>query len=140
MNKVFHEKITLGKFCFLLSEIAILSFFAWNKMAWPSLIFLIMVVYTLEMLFHSTYTVTSDGQLVIYKGRFAKKQFLRLSEINRVESGHYTFNFGRHWGSYVLVVLKNGKEIGIRPEREEEFITYIEDKQTQLAQRKHEKN
>lgn len=115
-------------------EMAIFAFFAWCKNGLLALFFLIVVVYTLEMLLHSTYTVTSDGKLVIYKGRFIKSVVLSLTEIDHVENNHYSFNFGIHTGSYVLIVMKNGKEIGVRPENEAEFISYLEYKQTHIAQ------
>lgn len=134
MNKIFHEKINAGKLCFLFIEIAIFAWFAWFKMAIPALLFLIAVVYTLEMLLHSTYTVTSDGKLIIYRGRFLKTTLLSLRDIDRIESNHFSFRVGLRLGSYLLIVMKNGKELGIRPEKEQEFIEYIEYKQTQLAQ------
>lgn len=134
MNKIYHEKINAGKLCFLFIEIAIFTWFAWFKMAIPAFLFLVAAVYTLEMLLHSTYTVTSDGRLVIYKGRFIKTVVFSLKDIDRIESNHFSFNAGLRLGSYLLIVLKNGKELGIRPEKEQEFIEYIEYKQTQLVQ------
>lgn len=134
MNKIFHEKMNAGKLCFLFVEIAIFTWFAWFKMPVPALLFLVAVVYTLEMLLHSTYTVTGDGKLVIYKGRFLRITVISLSEVDRIESNHYSFNAGLRLGSYLLIVLKSGKEVGIRPEKEQEFIEYIEYKQTHIAQ------
>lgn len=134
MNKVFHEKITLGKMVFLFLEMAIFTWFAWYKMPLPALCFLILVVYTLEMLLHSTYTITSDGRLVIYKGRFQKEKVYFLQDIDHIEDGHYSFNLGFRVGSYLLLVLKNGTEKGITPNKEKEFIDYIEYKQTLIAQ------
>lgn len=134
MNKVFHEKITLGKMVFLFLEMAIFTWFAWYKMPLLALCFLILVVYTLEMLLHSTYTITSDGRLVIYKGRFQKGKVYFLQDIDHIEDGHYSFNLGFRAGSYLLLVLKNGTEKGITPNKEKEFIDYIEYKQTLIAQ------
>lgn len=136
MNKVFHEKFSGEKVCLLLLQLALLFFLGWQKSI-LSVPILLLVIYSLERLLHCTYTITGTGYLLIDKGRFGKSIRLALQDIHHIEYNHYIFNIGIKFGSYLVVVLKDGKEIGIRPEREQEFITYIEHKQTQLAQNKY---
>lgn len=132
MNKVFHEKFSSEKVVLLVLQLLLLFFLGWQKniLAIP---ILLLVLVSLERLLHSTYTITGQGTLIIDKGRFGKCITLNLPDIHHVEYDHYLFHIGIKFGSYVLLVLKDGKQIGIRPEREQEFITYLENKQTQLA-------
>lgn len=137
MNKVFHEKFSAEKVVLLVLQLLLLFFLGWQKniLAIP---ILLLVLVSLERLLHCTYTITSQGTLIIDKGRFGKYITLDLQDIHHVEYDHYLFNIGIKFGSYVLLVLKDGKQLGIRPEREQEFITYLENKQTQIALKQRE--
>ena len=136
MNKVFHEKFSGEKVVVLLFQLLLLFFLGWQKniLAVPMLL---LVLYSLERLLHCTYTVTGSGYLIIDKGRLGKTITIPLQDIHHIEYDHYIFNMGIKFGSYLVVFLKDGKQIGIRPEREQEFIAYIENKQTHLALNKY---
>lgn len=133
MNKIFHTKITGSILFLLVGEIALFGFFLWNRLPIPSLLILMLAIMTMEYMLHSTYTVTSDGRLILYRGRFLRTHTFKLDEIDRLESNYYSFRIFVRWGRYVLLVLKDGRQLGIRPDHESDFIHYIEYKKTQLA-------
>lgn len=124
MNKIFHAKVVWYHYVTLtmLTVAIIWSFSVQNVMA---AVFMVATVVLIEKIIHTTYTVTTDGKLVIYRGRFSKKQMIEIKDIQSVEARH-SMNFGKfHFSEFVLIRYSGEKYISLEPVKEQEFIALI---------------
>jgi len=127
MNRIFHARITLTDIA-LLTVVSFLSMWLlWNRMAILALLFLILMVIVTEKMIHTTYTVTREGSLVIYKGRFLRSRSIMLCDITSVRIVEPFRFFGRALRHYVLVECE-GVQIALLPRKEDEFILLLENR------------
>ena len=109
MNRTFHVKISGTTHLFLILFTLIMLVAFWYKgAALIGMFFAMIVIINIERIIHSTYTLTADGNLVIYNGRFQKEKNIPLSRI-----------------TYVLVHYDNDKVIDLLPEKPEEFMNAL---------------
>ena len=88
------------------------------------MVLLIMVV-VIERIINTTYTITTEDTLVIHEGRFSKDVVISIGDIDRIDRINRYRIAGRPLLSYLVVVLSDGKEYGIMPKNEENFIKCI---------------
>jgi len=126
MNRTFQGRISPGMLFIFLLFLSITFYFGWNKniLAIP---LLILVIFLIERILHTTFTITSSGLLIIHKGRFSKDKNIDINDIARIEKGTSLYSkLGVN--TYLNVVLKNGKEISIWPADEVSFLDWIKKK------------
>ena len=126
MNRTFQGRISPGMLFIFLLFLSITFYFGWNKniLAIP---LLILVIFLIERILHTTFTITSSGLLIIHKGRFSKDKSIDINDIARIEKGTSLYSkLGVN--TYLNVVLKNGKEISIWPADEVRFLDWIKKK------------
>lgn len=87
--------------------------------------FAMIVIINIERIIHSTYTLTADGNLVIYNGRFQKEKNIPLSRITDVELKRLFGLKHLRFTRYVLVHYDNDKVIDLLPEKPEEFMNAL---------------
>jgi len=92
-----------------------------------AVLMVILLVLGIEKLIHTTYTLTSDGHLVLYYGRFMKGKTISLQEITEVERVCQMRLFGVGLMRCVLVHHGNKTE-ALMPVKEKEFIDEINKK------------
>ena len=81
MNRTFHVKISGTTHLFLILFTLIMLVAFWYKgAALIGMFFAMIVIINIERIIHSTYTLTADGNLVIYNGRFQKEKNIPLSQ------------------------------------------------------------
>lgn len=81
-----------------------------------------LLVVTIESIIHSTYTLTADGQLVVYRGRFLRSRTIDLRTITDVELRHSHGMVGFLAADYVLVHVREAQSCSLVPVKPEEFI------------------
>ena len=112
MDRTFQARVTIGQYLALLLCTFMAGYGLWNK-EWPiALVFMLLLVFIIEQLIHSAYTVRAEGELVIRRGRFRK-----VAE--RVKAPLFGALFVSH---YVLVHYTGGKTLALLPVNEEEFL------------------
>ena len=99
----------------------------WDKHIVLALIMAAILIVGIEKLIHTTYTLTSDGNLVLYYGRFMAGKTISLQEVTGVESVCQIRLFGVGLMRCVLVHHGNKTE-ALMPVKEEEFIEVINKK------------
>ena len=123
MNRTFHVKISGTTRLFLVAfTLMMLAAFWYKGAALIGLLFALIVIINIERIIHSAYTLTADGRLVVYNGRFQKGKTLPLSRITDVQLKRL---FGwKHLmlSRYVLVYYDNDKVLDLFPEKPEEFM------------------
>lgn len=122
MNRIFHVQITKGTWLLLALLTAVLLVAFWQVLGLMALALAIGMVVLIERIIHSTYTLTTDGHLVVYYGRFSKGKDLLLSDIADVQllQGHGFA--GLLPSTYVRVQLTDGTGLSLVPLKPEEFV------------------
>ncbi len=70
MNRIFHARIAMGQYLFLILIGILTVYMLWSKLSLPAALFMLWLVVIIEKLIHTTYTVTPDGKLMLSFGRF----------------------------------------------------------------------
>lgn len=128
MNRIFHARIGIWQYIFLAMIAFLTVFLLWDQYALPAAIGMIWLIILIEKLIHTTYTITPDGKLMLYFGRFSRKREILIKDIVSVERGS-SMQVGRFaLLRYVLVKCGNGKHVALLPVKEGEFIRLLEER------------
>ena len=122
MIRTFHSKIDpVILFGCMLPCTVLAVYFFWIKLALLAAVFMIFMVILVERMIHSSYTLTDDGRLLVYKGRFSRSAVYALNEIASVELHRPSFFFLFKRRDAVLLTLKNGRQVVVTPFPAAEF-------------------
>ena len=121
MNRIFHARIAMGQYLFLILIGILAVYMLWYKSPFLAAIFMLWLVVIIEKLIHTTYTVTPDGKLVLSFGRFSRSKEILMKDITSVERASSVMR-------YVLVKYGEGKCVVLLPVKEEEFIRLLEER------------
>ena len=128
MNRIFHARIAMGQYLFLILIGILAVYMLWYKSPFLAAIFMLWLVVIIEKLIHTTYTVTPDGKLVLSFGRFSRSKEILMKDITSVERAS-SMQVGRFAVMrYVLVKYGEGKCAVLLPVKEEEFIRLLEER------------
>lgn len=125
MNRIFHARIAWYQY-FILVILGINAFeFLWYKYILLALVTSLMLIVVIEMVIHTTYTVTPENELILYYGRFIRKKVIPIGEITSIRK-HHSMKFGRFSVTeYVLIEYGHGKYVSVMPVKEQEFVQLI---------------
>ena len=123
MNRIFHARIAWYQY-FLLVVLTVNAVGAlWCKYILVAVLFMLMLIVVIEQIIHTTYTLTTNGDLEVSRGRFIRKKIIPLSEITAVHS----MKFGRFSVTdYILIEYEKGKFVSVMPVKEQEFAELLE--------------
>mgnify|MGYP004455041579 FL=1 len=132
MNRQFHAKVSMRSYVLLAALLSVAISFIWSTehvaRQWIGVVLavvLLIMVVVIERIINTTYTITTEGTLVIHEGRFSKDVVISIGDIDRIDRINRYRIAGRPLLSYLVVVLSDGKEYGIMPKNEENFIKCI---------------
>ena len=123
MNRIFHARIAIGQYLFLVLTTIIVIYAMWMQHAVMAVLFMLLLVIAIERLIHTTYTLTTDGRLLLFYGRFSRSEEILLKDIISVERAS-SMKIGRFAVMrYVLVKYgTKGKGALLLPVKEDLFI------------------
>lgn len=126
MNRIFHARIAWYQY-FLLIVLGANAFgFLWCKYILLAVFMMLLLIVVIEQVIHTTYTVTSSGELILSYGRFTRKKTIPLKEIHSIRK-HHSMKFGRFSVTdYVLIEYGNEKYVSVMPVKEREFVELVE--------------
>ena len=121
LNRQFHTKVHYGNYVLLAALLSVTFCLLWQGLSRPVtgiiigvlLLFMLIIV---ERMVHTCYIITSDGKLIIDKGRLSKTIYIDISDIQRIDKIR---------NSSLVIVMNNGKEYFVQPTNEEDFIKCI---------------
>lgn len=121
MNRQFRATTPIRNYVLLAVLLSVAIYTLWQGLSRPLTglavgILLLFMLVIVERMIHTCYTITTDGKLIIDKGRLAKIVVLHLKDIKKIDKIR---------NSTLVVVTFDGKEYYIRPQNEEEFIRCI---------------
>lgn len=126
MNRIFHARIAAGQYLFILLAGAVAVYGLWEKNILIAILFMLLLIVSIEKLIHTTYTITTDNRLVLFFGRFSRGKEIRLEDITAVERTS-SMQIGKFAVMrYVLIKYGEGKCVALLPVKEEEFIRLLQ--------------
>lgn len=126
MNRIFHARIAWYQYLLLVLLTVNAVGALWCKIIVPAVLLMLMLIVVIEQIIHTQYTVTTEGTLEIYRGRFIRKKVIPLSEITSIRKDG-SMKFGR-FSVTDFVLIEYGKEkfVSVLPIKEQEFMELIE--------------
>lgn len=133
MNRIFHARIAWYQY-FLLVVLTVNAVGAlWCKYILPAVLLMLMLIVVIEQIIHTVYTVTTDGNLEISRGRFIRKKVIPISEITTIQR-YRSMKFGSFSvTNYILIEYGKDKFASVMPVKEREFVELIEKKMKSIA-------
>lgn len=133
MNRQFHSKVSPGSYVLLAALLSVAIYFIWQTATLTRpvsgvllAVDLLLMVVVVERMIHTTYTITTQGQLIIHRGRFAREVVIALTDIDRIDRINHLRIGSRPLHTALVVVLKDSTELYITPLNEEDFIKCIQ--------------
>ena len=103
--------------------IALTFYLIWNRQ-WTALLPCLLAILSMENILHTKFVVDQRGIIIIDKGKLTRTQHIDLQHVLRIEKGKSAYaKLGI--GSYLLLVMDDGKEYSIWPKDEEGFVRFI---------------
>ena len=87
------------------------------------------VVLMIERIIHTVYVLTSDGRLIISRGRFSRSLSVPVNEIIRMR----VVRPGPLGVRYILIEYGAGHETTVQPVNEEAFMREVRDRQERIS-------
>lgn len=129
MNRTFHARIAPGQYLCLLLVAFVAIYGFWQRQPFIGIVPLLLLVLMVERLIHTTYTVTSQGTLQIYYGRFARMRTIHLEQVTSMRRVS-VLRVGRFsLMHYVLLSYGAGQSVALMPVKEQEFMDFLARKQ-----------
>lgn len=125
MNRIFHHRISWAAYAAIVVLALCALFFLWHRERPASIVVGLLLamntVLLVERMLHTRYEF-QGGLLRISRGRFARERVIDIEHIKEATIVRKPFGVQR----YVLLRLKDGREIGLQPADEQGFINEIE--------------
>lgn len=124
MNRTFQSRLTWHNLLLLLLLGGSLFYFLWVKNIVISLFAAALLILVLEQTIDTTYSITSDGTIIIRRGRFRHIVSLKASDIKRVTRMRTMRIGGVAMVGYVHIEYGN-RYVSIFPAHEELFMELV---------------
>lgn len=85
MNKVFRARIVWYHYIYFVLLLGLVITFFVDKSFIAGALFTLWVIYMVEKVLHTTYTITPERVLIISQGRFFKKRIIPIDEIESID-------------------------------------------------------
>ncbi len=126
MNRIFHARVPWYTLFFLILLLALTVWAYWQRFGLIAMGSLLLMVLLIERTIHTHYIVTTDGQLVIHRGRFSKRIAIPLDDIRRIERRHSVRIGSFSFTNYLLIHYDEPeKSLSLIPSDEDGLIAYI---------------
>lgn len=126
MNRIFHARIAWYQYFLLVVLTVNMVGAIWCKIILPGVLFMLMLIVVIEQIIHTVYTVTADGTLEVYRGRFIRKKVIPVSQITAIKACR-SMKLGRFSvTNYVLIEYGKDKFASVMPVKEREFVELLE--------------
>lgn len=132
MNRIFHVRITWYQYLYLILLGGLSFFLLWDKSIILAAICMVLLVVLIERFIHTTYTITNDGRLILYAGRFSKSKTIWLKDITSVLQRKSVKILGFSMLRYVMIGYGTDRYVSLLPLKETEFVHLLEVRRKEL--------
>lgn len=120
MNRIFHARVPWHTPILLVLLTIITVWAYWHRQGIVAFASLALMFFIIERAISTTYTVTTDGRLIIHRGRFVKDLIIPLADIRRVERVRSARLGPLCLKRYLLLHYAQGKFTTLIPPKEKE--------------------
>ncbi len=120
MFRTFQAKIPVSSWVLIVAITWMAGYAAWYRYAVLLLVALVLLIMVIERILHTEYILTADT-LIVKNGRFARKQEIKLTDIESVEEICRMRIGGTPLISY-LIINHSGNITAINPRDKEAFL------------------
>lgn len=131
MNRVFQAKINIGNYILLILLLLVAIHSMWCVNGILLCLSLLLLVVIIERMIHTTYTITTNGILIINNGRFSRRKEVPLNDINGIERIRGMRIGGKTISTSLLITCKNGKLVQVSPRNEDDFVKCVQKRRIQ---------
>ena len=85
MNRIFHARVPWYAFVLLILLSVVVVWSYWERIGLLAAVALLMMVLVVERVIHTSYTITTDGMLIVNRGRFSSRIVVPLTSIRSIE-------------------------------------------------------
>ena len=117
MNKVFRIRIVWYHYIYFVLLLGLVIIFFVDKSFIPGALFTLWVIYMVEKVLHTTYTITHERTLIISQGRFIKKKIIPIDEIESIDEFYKLKLAGISVTEFILIKHRN-KYYSLLPAKE----------------------
>lgn len=121
MKRTFQHRVTVFSVAWVLLLAAVALFFFWKctpSAALVAVLVLVVDVWVMERLIHTTYVFTDDNHLLVSRGKFSKPVTIPLSDVTVTELRHTCFGLV----SYVLIQYGAHYMVSVMTDNDEAFV------------------
>lgn len=132
MNRSFHYRASWLNYTCIFIVAGAAMFSLWHRSAVNAVVgFLLIgvVVLMIERIIHTVYVLTSDGRLIISRGRFSREMSVPVNEIIRMS----VVRPGMLGVRYILIEYGAGHETTVQPVNEEAFMREVRERQERVC-------
>lgn len=126
MDYIFHARITWYQYLYLILLGVLIFFLLENRHIPLAIGCMLLFILLIERMAHTTYMLTTNGQLTISSGRFTKSKTIRIKDIQSIEKRSSVKIAGFSVLNYILIGYNSGQYISVLPAKEQEFIHTLE--------------
>lgn len=134
MNRIFHARIAWYQHLYLILLGGLAFFLLWDKNIILAGMCMVLLVFLIERFIHTTYTITTDGKLILSIGRFSKPKVIWIKDIASVYTKKSVKIMGISALSYVLIAHVSGRYTAVLPIKEREFVELLEEQRKHIEQ------
>lgn len=123
-NRTFHKHADFRQIATIVLLAILTLAFLWHRQGAAVVVGFVLMLLTVlatERLIHTTYTFTSDGFLVIDRGRLSKKLCIEVDTIHRLRGIKGMLLVPRH----MVIEYGAGHSLTVMPDNEEAFIAEL---------------
>lgn len=120
MNRIFHARVPWHTPILLVLLTIVTVWAYWHRQGIVAFASLALMFFIIERAISTTYTVTTDGRLIIHRGRFVKDLIIPLADIRRVERVRSARLGPLCLKRYLLLHYAQGKFTTLIPPKEKE--------------------
>ena len=126
MNRIYHAKVTFCRGLVLVALTAMTLFTLSCRRPLLALPAMLLLLWWIERLIHTTYTLTTDQRLLIEEGRFARRSAIYLADIHHLKRSRAVQTTHLSLWNGIKVTIYDGKQFTLVPQREEDFLREVE--------------
>lgn len=124
MNRIYHARIVWYHYIYFVLLLGLVVTFFLENVFNLGVLFALWMIYMVEKTFHTQYTITPDGKLIIAQGIFFKKKVIPIREITMIDERHMLKISGIAVSGFILI-KHNKKYYSLLPGNGTDFVDLL---------------
>ena len=130
MDRTFQHRFSLGAICGIILFAGVSFWLFWEKWVLAGTLMALVCVVLIERVLHSEY-VFHDDQLIICRGRFARKKAIALTDIVGYKPMTATFGLTR----FLILGLRGDQFVLVQPANEASFLKCLAERKNKTKRK-----